>query len=216
MPVGIDAEAQSLVGLGVIGGDRAVVFAQQGGTMLAAYVETHIGGIAAIEAMTIDATFELGILNQRPLIERGEIAFVDAHLAPHFIAWLNQTVAEAIVDAVRADVDGEWLVGVPAVIVLGRDCDAERVARVGVKQGVPVIKVEVCRLVALGVQTVSVAVGNDGINKLCRLISHVKADRSNVHGYGDTNVVRIDMWQRGLLLGILNSLIAAHQSYEPH
>ena len=107
-------------------------------------MKAHISRVAAVETMAVDAALKLRILNQRTLFERREIAFVDAHLAPHLVARLNQAVADAIIDAVRTDVDGEGAIGVPAIFILGRDGHAERVATVLPEQGMPVSKVEVC------------------------------------------------------------------------
>ena len=93
--------------------------------MRATDVEAHVGGVAAVEAVAVDAALELSIVDQRTLVERGEVAFVDAHLAPYLIARFDQAVADTIVDAVRADVDREWLIGVPTIIILSRNSNAE-------------------------------------------------------------------------------------------
>ena len=86
--------------------------------MRAADVEVHIGRIALVETVAVDAPLELGVLNERTFVERREVTFVDAHLAPYLVAWRNQAVAEAVVDAVSVDIDGERTVGMPAVVVL--------------------------------------------------------------------------------------------------
>ena len=150
----------------------AFIVAQQGGTMGTTDMKAHVGRIAAVEAMAVDTTLELRVLNQWTLVERGEVTFINAHLAPHLVARLNETVADAVVDAVRRDIDGERLIGVPAVVIFGRDGDAERVASVLCKQYVPVVNIEVGGTTSLAVQAVSVAVGNDGINTQYRLIGH--------------------------------------------
>ena len=107
MPIGIDTESKSLVGLGVVSGDRTKALTQQRGTMWATDVKAHVGRVAAIEAMAVDATLELCVLNQRALIKRREVSFVNAHFAPHLVTWLYKTVADAVVDAVRADINRE-------------------------------------------------------------------------------------------------------------
>ena len=151
MPVGIDTESERLIGLGIVGIERAIIVAQQGGTMRTTDVQAHIGRIAPIEAMAVDTPLELCILNQGTFVERREIAFVDAHFAPHLIAWRNQTVTDAVVDAVRTHIDGERLISMPTVFIFGGDRDAERVARILSEQSVPVVKVEIDRFFALAV-----------------------------------------------------------------
>ena len=133
--------------------------------MRATDMKAHIGRIATIEAMAVDTTLELCILDQRTLIERGEVALVNTHLTPHLVAWLDQTVAEAVVDAVRTDVDRERAIGVPPVIELGRDSHTDRVATVLCEQRLPVVNVEIYRFLALTVQAVSMAVCNDSVDE---------------------------------------------------
>ena len=84
-------------------------------------MKAHIGWVTTIEAMAVNTTLELGVLYQRTLIERGEIAFVNAHLAPHLVARLYQTVANSIVDAVWTDVNRERAIGVSTIGILGRN-----------------------------------------------------------------------------------------------
>ena len=98
--------------------------------MRATDVEAHVGGVAAVEAVAVDAALELGIFNQRTLVERREVAFVDTHFAPYLVARCYQAVAETVVDTVGADVEDEGTVGVPAVVVFGGNGDGERVAGV--------------------------------------------------------------------------------------
>ena len=98
--------------------------------MRATDMQTHVGGVTAVEAVAVDAAVELGVFNECALVERAEVAFVDAHLAPDLVTRCNEAVAEAVVDAVGADVEGEGTVGVPAVVVFGRDGDGERVAAI--------------------------------------------------------------------------------------
>ena len=61
--------------------------------MRAADVEAHVGRVAAIEAVAVDAALELGVLNERMLVEGGKIALINAHFAPYLIARLNKAVA---------------------------------------------------------------------------------------------------------------------------
>ena len=125
MPGGIDAETDGLICLGIVGGEGTAVMAQQRGTVRAADVEAHVGRVAAVEAVAVAASLKLRIFYQRTLLERGQVALIDAHLAPHLIAWLNKTIAETIVDTVRTDMDGERLVGMPAIVIFGRNSHAE-------------------------------------------------------------------------------------------
>ena len=137
MPVGIDAKTEGLVGFGFVSVERTIltfdlgpltIMSQQGGTMRATDVEAHVGGVAAVETVAVDAALELGIFNQRTLVERREVAFVDTHFAPYLVARCYQAVAETVVDTVGADVEDEGTVGVPAVVVFGGNGDGERVA----------------------------------------------------------------------------------------
>jgi hypothetical protein len=104
MPVWIDAKAESLVGLSVVSGDRAIVLAQQRGTMRSTDMKTHVSRVTTIEAMAVDTSLELCVLNQSSLIERGEVAFINAHLTPHLVTRLYKTITDAVVNAVRTDI----------------------------------------------------------------------------------------------------------------
>ena len=99
----------------------------------------------------------------------------------------------------------------PTIGILGRNGDTERVSTVLTEQSMPVIDVEFNRFFALAMQVVSMTVGNDGINEQCRLICHIETEWSYIHGNSDTEVIRIDLRQNILLLGILDSFgCAAH------
>ena len=215
MPVGIDAQAERLVGLGVVGSHGTIVLAQQCGTVRATDMQAHVLGVATVEAVAVDTALELGVLNQRTLIERGQVAFVNAHLAPYLVAGLNQTVADTVVDAVSTDVDGERAIGMPAVVILGRNDDAEGIPAVLTEQCMPVVDVEVDRFLALTVQTVPMAIGNDGIDTQCCLICHVETERCYIHGYSDTEVVGIDPGLFCLLPGIADGLVTGGQHPAP-
>ena len=169
-------------------------------------MKAHISRITTIETVAVDAAFELCVLYQRTLVERGKVALIDAHLAPHLIAWRDETIAETVVNAVWADIDRERTIGVPTIVIFGRNGDAERVPGVLSKQRMPVVDIEVNGFFSLTMQTVSMTVCNDSINAQCRLICHIKAERSNVHGYSNTEVVRIYLGLLSLLLGIADGL----------
>ena len=98
--------------------------------MRATDMQAHVSGVAAVEAVAVDAALELSIVDQRTLVERGEVAFVDTHLAPYLVTRCYQTVAEAVVDAVGTDVESKRTVGVPTVVVFGGNGDGERVAAI--------------------------------------------------------------------------------------
>ncbi len=100
MPIGINTEAESLIGVGVVSSDCAIVVAQQSGTVLSTDVKAHVGWISTIEAVAIDTSLKLGVLNQSMFVERRKITLIYTHLAPYFIARLNESIAEAVVDAV--------------------------------------------------------------------------------------------------------------------
>ena len=119
MPVRINAEAERLRGLSVVGGDGAIGLTQQGSTMLATDMKAHVGGVATVKAMAVDAAFELCVLNQRALVERGKVTLVDTHLTPHLMARRDESVAKAIVDAIRADIKRERAISVPSIVILG-------------------------------------------------------------------------------------------------
>ena len=65
----------------------------------------------------------------------------------------------------------------------------------------PVVEVEVDGL-ALTMLAVTMTVCNDSVNKQCLLVGHAKVKRCYVYGYGDTDVVGIDLRQSGFLLCI--------------
>ena len=75
----------------------------------------------------------------------------------------------------------------------------------------PVVHVEVNGFLALTVQVVPVTVGDDGIDTQCCLICQTKAKRSNIYGYGDTEIIGIDGWQNVLLLCIADSFGAGRE-----
>ena len=75
----------------------------------------------------------------------------------------------------------------------------------------PLVDIEVRRLLALGMQATAVAIGDNGIDAQCRLIRHVKAQRGDVHGNGDADIVGINPGLLCLLFGIADGLSASHQ-----
>ena len=71
----------------------------------------------------------------------------------------------------------------------------------------PVIYIEIDRLLALTVQGASMTISNDGIDTQGILIGHIEAERCNVRGDGNTEVVGINIWLHWLLLGITYRLV---------
>ena len=141
--------------------------------------------------MAVDASLKLSVLYQGTLAERRQVALVDAHFAPHLIAWLYQAVADAVVDAVGADNDVERTIGVPTVFIFCGDGDGKLVATIVVKQFVPVVNIEVQGFVSLAVEAVAMTVGNDRIDKECFLVCHAEIERGNIYRDSDTNIVGI-------------------------
>ena len=121
MPVGIHAESESLIGLGVVSSQLTIIMAQQCGAMRSSDMQTHVGRIATVEAMTVNTSLKLGVLYQCTLIERGKVTLIYAHLAPYLVARSYKTVAETIVDAVGTDIDRERLVCMPTVFISCRN-----------------------------------------------------------------------------------------------
>ena len=80
MPVGIDAETERPVRLGVVGSEGASSMTQQRGTVRSAYVQAHVVRISPVEAVAVDTSLELRVLYQRTLVEGGEVALVDSHV----------------------------------------------------------------------------------------------------------------------------------------
>ena len=74
----------------------------------------------------------------------------------------------------------------PTVFKLGRNGYVERVSAVLSEQCMPIVHVEVNGLFTLAVQVVSVTVCNGGIDQQGVLIGHAEAERSDIHGDGDT------------------------------
>ena len=213
MPIGIDTEAKGFVSLGIIGGETSLV-EQQGGTMRSTDVQTHARRVATIEAVAVDATLELSILDERRLLEGGEVALVDAHLAPHFVAWLDETIAQAVVDAVGAHIKVEWLVSMPTIGELGRNGDVERFAYILRHELVPTVDVETRGLASLTMQRVALVVGNDGIDQQGIVALHAEVERSNADGDGHIHVVGIDVGQRGIIRCIADTLGAGGKKEE--
>ena len=117
MPERIDAEAEGLVGLGIVGRETTFV-KQQGCSMRSSDVKTHTCRVATIETMAVDPPFELRIFDEWRLLEVREVTLIDAHLAPHLIARLDETIAQTVVDAVGADIEIKRLIGMPPVVKL--------------------------------------------------------------------------------------------------
>ena len=63
-------------------------------------------------------------------------------------------------------------------------------------------------------QVVSVAVSNDSINTECCLIGHTEVKRSNVCGYSDIKIVRIDLGLTFLMLCIADLFVAGNAYQE--
>ena len=98
----------------------------------------------------------------------------------------------------------------PAVVILRRDSNAERVTTVLPEHIFPVVNVEIDRLFSLAMQAVPVTVCYDRIDTRSLLICHTEVERSNVHGYSDPDVIGIDIRLSRLLLGIADSLCTCY------
>ena len=79
----------------------------------------------------------------------------------------------------------------------------------------PLVDIEVRRLLALGMQAAAVAAGDNGIDAQCRLIRHVKTEGGDIHGYSHTSVVRIYLGQDVLLRSIADGLSTGCQTHQP-
>ena len=82
-------------------------------SMVASDVKAHIAGISLQITVTIDTTTELGVLDECSFLAIGETGFVDAHLSVGLVARLDETIGDAIVDAVATDVDAERSITAP-------------------------------------------------------------------------------------------------------
>ena len=172
-------------------------------------MEDILVGIGMVGGMAVDAlTTDSRIFQKDFLGEGGEIALVDAHLAPHLVARSYATIGDSEVDAVGTDIEREGAVGMPAVGILGRNADAERVANRLSYQLVPVVEVEIGRRPTLAVQAVAVAVGDDSIDEQGIVIGHREVERGDIDRYGDADIVGIDGWLVRLLLSIADGLCA--------
>ena len=151
VPIGIDHRSAEKVTLGHEHFIAAVVM-NDCGTIGTTDVEDILVWQGAVGGMAVDAlTINSRILQEDLLVEVREVALVEAHLAPHLIARSYATIGDGEVYAVSTDIEREGAVGMPAVGILGRDADAERVASRLSKQLVPVVKIEIGRLPTLAV-----------------------------------------------------------------
>ena len=194
MPVGIDTEAEGLVGLGVVGSQTSLV-EQQGRSMRTTDVKTHARRVGAIETVTVDTTLELRILDERCLLEIREVALVDAHLAPYLVARFDKAIAQAVVDAIGADIEVKRPIGVPPVGKLGRNCNSERIACILRHELVPVVDIEVGGLATLSVKCVALCIRNDSINQQGIVHRHAEVERSYADGDGYIDIIGIDVGQ---------------------
>jgi hypothetical protein len=173
------------------------------GTIGTTDVEDILVWQGAVGGMAVDAlTTNSRILQEDLLVEVREVALVEAHLAPHLIARSYATIGDGEVYAVSTDIEREGAVGMPAVGILGRNADAERVANRLSYQLVPVVEVEIGRRPTLAVQAVAVAVGDDSIDEQGIVIGHREVERGDIDRYGDADIVGIDGWLVRLLLSI--------------
>ena len=208
MPIGIDHCSAEEVALSLEQLVVAVVM-KDCGTMGTTDMENILVGIGMVGGMAVDAlTTDSRIFQKDFLGEGGEIALVDAHLAPHLVARSYATIGDSEVDAVGTDIEREGAVGMPAVGILGRDADAERVANRLSYQLVPVVEVEIGRRPTLAVQAVAVAVGNDSIDEQGIVVGHREVERGDIDRYGDADIVGIDGWLVRLLVSIADGLCA--------
>ena len=195
MPIGIDAEAQGLGGLGVVGLHFATFarMTDERSSMVASDVKAHIAGISLQITVTIDTTTELGVLNQSTFVTVGETCFVDAHLGVGFVAWLNQTIGNAVVDAVGTDVDAERCITAPTFGELGSYLDKEAPTLILLKEFVPLVCIDAGRLLALGMQFARHRACEDSIDHQHTVALHGEVQGSNVDRNGYSTVVRIDL-----------------------
>jgi hypothetical protein len=70
----------------------------------------------------------------------------------------------------------------------------------------PVVNVKIDGFFALAVKAITVDISDHSINTQSLLVSHIETKRGNIHGYGDTQVIGIDLGQNILLLCIFDGL----------
>ena len=127
MPIGIDAESERGIGLGIVGGQFAVPLEERS-AVLAADVQGEGRRVVTVGGMAVHAAVELRVLQQGPLPEGSQLAFVNAHVAINLIAGLEQPVGESIVDRIRRHEDAKRLEGPPLSV---------KSAGNGHRQGIP-------------------------------------------------------------------------------
>ena len=192
MPVRIDAACQSLWGLGVECRELMVRELDERGTVVASHMQRHEVGIALIEAVAVDAASHLCVLNDCPLTAVLQTGLIDAHLCICLITRLYESVSDAIVNAVGADVNAERSVGTPSVSKSGTDLHEQTPAHILLQQSLPLVGVDRCRCLSLCVQFTAFCACKHGIDHQCAVILHREIERSNIGWYCHADIVRID------------------------
>ena len=210
MPVGIDAESERGIGLGVVGRQFATPLEERG-AVLAADVQGEGRRVVPVGGMAVHAAVKLRVFQQSPLPERSQFAFVNAHETVHLITGLEQPVGKSVVDGIRRDEDAERLEGPPLPV---------KPAGNGHRQGVPDAPLEEVRPPlggktrggAAGTQALPVRRSHPDIDRLGPFHREIQRGDSGGHRYA--GIIGIKVGPAAGRCGILCLRLARSQHNE--
>ena len=205
MPIGIDHAASKRV---VYGFQELIltIAMYEGGSMTASHMKDILVRIGTIGGMAVDALVRcLGILQQGALVEIGQVALVEAHLAIDLVAGWDAAVGDAPgIEGFVAHHDLEVAIAGPLPLFLCTDGECQRSAFVLLYDLMPLVDVEV-GIVSVGVNSASLRAFHLYVDSLHLVVCHREVEWRNAHRDGDAYIVGIDIRQL-VLLGCISRL----------
>ena len=146
------------------------------------------------------------------LVERGEVALIDAHLAVNLVAGGDFAIGEPpCSEWVRADVDEEVEKLLPLAVSPCADGDGELAALVVFQELPPFVEVEV-GIFAIGVYAAFLRAFHHDVDDIVVVIGHGEVERCDAHGDGHPHVVGVDVGLLASGRGTFRTLGACHET----
>ena len=217
MPIGIDHRAAQQVVLG-LQPLALSVYLEHRCPMITTDVEDELLGIRLVGCMAVDThARHLGVLNDGILLEAGEVALVESHLAIDLIAWGDTAIGQSpFVEGVWTDINLEVLVLLPLALLLDADGKGQFSPFVLDNEFVPVFDIEISEI-TLCMQFSALVAFDDYIDTADILLRAVEIQRCHLRRDGHADIVGIDggeLIHRDRILYLLGTGSEHHTDYQ--
>ena len=212
MPIGIDHRATQQVVLG-LQPLALPVYLEHRCPMITTDVEDELLGIRLIRTVAVDAhAWHLGVLDDGILVEVGQVALVESHLAIDLIAWGDTAIGQSpFVEGVWTDINLEVLVLPPLAFLLDADGEGQLSPFVLGNKLVPVFDIEISEI-TLRMQFSALVAFDDYIDTADILLQTVEIQRRHLRRNGHADIVGIDGGELIHRNGVLHPLGARCQT----